>query len=323
MPTSSGTIKGGYPLKFFTVFIFICAWSPYMEEATGHAILSAQTVEECIIEQRWDEYSITDHSTWNTLYTRQLNLLQDHVCEEYLQGLEILHLTPENIPNFQEMNRFLRAATGWEVVPVPGLIASVPFFTMLSNKQFPAGTFIRKPEQLDYLEEPDIFHDVFGHIPLLTNPSYADYMQAYGRAGLTALNHRGIKFLARLNWYTIEFGLIKKNGGFKIYGAGIISSYGETNYVIHNASSHFIEFDVERVLRTGYYIDDFQSTYFTIDSFKGLFEQMEKCQLLPMYSTLREKPTLTPFHPIEGDIVLRQGTCEYTRNFPTSKTKLK
>ena len=294
-----------------------------MEEATGHAILSAQTVEECIIEQRWDQYSTTDHQTWNSLYTRQLSLLKDHVCEEYLKGLQILHLTPDSVPDFEKMNRHLRAATGWEVVPVPGLIASVPFFTMLANKQFPAGTFIRKPEQLDYLEEPDIFHDVFGHIPLLTNPSYADYMQAYGRAGLVALNHRGIKFLARLNWYTIEFGLIKKQGEYKIYGAGIISSFGETNYVIQDPSSHIIQFDVERVLRTGYYIDDFQSTYFAIDSFEGLFEQMEKCELLPMYSALREKSSLNPFQPLDGDIVLRQGTCEYTRSFSVSKSKLK
>lgn len=294
-----------------------------MEEATGHAILSAQTVEECIIEQRWDQYSATDHQTWNTLYTRQLSLLKDHVCEEYLKGLQILHLTPDTVPDFEKMNRYLRAATGWEVVPVPGLIASVPFFTMLANKQFPAGTFIRKPEQLDYLEEPDIFHDIFGHIPLLTNPSYADYMQAYGRAGLVALNHRGIKFLARLNWYTIEFGLIKKKREYKIYGAGIISSFGETKYVIHDPSSHIIQFDVERVLRTGYYIDDFQSTYFAIDSFEGLFERMEEYDLLPMYSTLREKPSLTPFQLLEGDIVLRQGTCEYTKNFASSKSKLK
>ena len=161
------------------------------------------------------------------LFERQTGILKDQACSEYLAGLKTLGLNAQGIPDFDLMNKNLRPATGWEVVAVPGLIPSKPFFTMLANRQFPAGNFIRKPEELDYLEEPDIFHDVFGHVPLLTNPAYASYMQEYGRAGDAAIANKGVKYLARLNWYTIEFGLIRNGGDVKIYGAGIVSSFGE------------------------------------------------------------------------------------------------
>ena len=294
-----------------------------MEDDKGHAILTAQTVEECIIEQNWGAYSVADHNTWKTLYNRQLETLKARVCEEYLEGLKTLHLVADTVPDFAQMNKHLRAATGWEVLAVPGLIASKPFFSMLANRQFPAGTFIRTPEQLDYLEEPDIFHDVFGHIPLLSNPAYANYMQEYGRAGLAALEHKGIKFLARLNWYTIEFGLIKNNGEVKAYGAGIMSSYGEAKYLFNDPSANWLQFDIDRVLRTGYYIDDLQASYFTIDSFESLFKQCIERPFIPLYEKFRAMPALTPFEIVEGDTVLRKGTGEYWREFPVTKPKLK
>lgn len=294
-----------------------------MNEGKGHAILNAQTVEECVIEQKWDSYTAADHNTWKTLFERQLSTFKDKVCDEYLQGLKTLNLTSDTIPDYEKMNKNLRAATGWEVLAVPGLIASKPFFTMLANKQFPAGTFIRTPEQLDYLEEPDIFHDVFGHVPLLSNPAYSSYMQEYGRAGLAALDQKGIKFLARLNWYTIEFGLIKSKDGIKVYGAGLMSSYGEAKYVLENPSPNFLQFDLERVLRTGYYIDDFQASYFTIDSFEHLFQECIERPFIPLYAKLREMPTLTPFETIPTDMILRKGTGEYWKNFPQTKSKLK
>lgn len=294
-----------------------------MEDDKGHAILTAQTVEECIIDQNWGAYSAADHNTWKTLYNRQLETLKARVCEEYLEGLKTLHLVADTVPDFAQMNKHLRAATGWEVLAVPGLIASKPFFSMLANRQFPAGTFIRTPEQLDYLEEPDIFHDVFGHIPLLSNPAYANYMQEYGRAGLAALEHKGIKFLARLNWYTIEFGLIKNNGEVKAYGAGIMSSYGEAKYLFNDPSANWLQFDIDRVLRTGYYIDDLQASYFTIDSFESLFKQCIERPFIPLYEKFRAMPALTPFEIVEGDTVLRKGTGEYWREFPVTKPKLK
>lgn len=294
-----------------------------MTDDKGHAILEAQTVEECIIDQNWSKYTAQDHGTWKTLYNRQIENLKGHVCEEYLRGLKTLHLVADEVPDYEKLNRHLRAATGWEILPVPGLIASKPFFTMLANKQFPAGTFIRTPEQLDYLEEPDIFHDVFGHVPLLSHPDYANYMQEYGKAGLKALDHKGIKFLARLNWYTIEFGLIKNNGDIKAYGAGIMSSSGETKYMVSDPSANWIQFDIDRVLRTGYYIDDFQSTYFVIDSFESLFTQCTERPFVPLYGQFRAMPTLTPFEVYGEDKVLRKGTGEYWKAFPQTKSKLK
>lgn len=290
---------------------------------TGHALLNAQTVEDCIIDQRWDRYSAEDHLIWGTLFDRQQQTLKGHVCQEYLDGLDALGIGPEGVPNFDRMNARLRRITGWEVVAVPGLIPSQPFFQMLANRQFPAGTFIRSREQLDYLEEPDIFHDVFGHVPLLTNPAYADYMNEYGRIGLEAVKNKGVKFLARLNWYTIEFGLIRKPEGIKIYGAGIVSSFGEAKYVAEDPSAHQLGFNLDRVLRTGYYIDDFQATYFVIDKFEDLFELLKSTNFTDVAGKFRTLPTHAPFEILAHDKVIRKGTGRFWRDFPSTKTNLK
>lgn len=288
-----------------------------------HAVLNAQSVEDCIIAQDWERYSAEDHATWGILFERQRKTLEGHICQEYLDGLAALGIGPEGVPDFRAMNERLRRLTGWEVVAVPGLIPSRPFFQMLSDRRFPAGTFIRSRAQLDYLEEPDIFHDVFGHVPLLTNPAYADYMREYGRTGLVACDNKGVKFLARLNWYTIEFGLIRKPEGIKAYGAGIASSYGEAKYVVEDPSANFLAFDLERVLRTGYYIDDFQATYFVIDRFEDLFALMRETDFLELYTRLRTEPELTPFEIGPKDVVVREGTGDYWRGFREEKGLLK
>ena len=290
---------------------------------SGHALLTAQTVEDCIIDQGWERYTAEDHATWRVLFERQRQTLKGHVCQEYLDGLEALGIGPEGVPNFEAMNARLRRITGWEVVAVPGLIPSRPFFQMLANRQFPAGTFIRSREQLDYLEEPDIFHDVFGHVPLLTNPAYADYMNEYGRIGLDAVENKGVKFLARLNWYTIEFGLIRKPEGIRIYGAGIVSSYGEAKYVSEDPSAHQLAFNLDRVLRTGYYIDDFQAAYFVVDQFEDLFDLLKGADFTAQFDKLRTQPSHTPFEILAHDAVIRKGTGHYWRNFPSTKTSLK
>lgn len=289
----------------------------------GHGVLTAQTIEDCIIDQGWQNYSSEDHAIWGALFERQQKTLKGHVCQEYLDGLEALGIGPEGVPNYEKMNQRLRKLTGWEVVAVPGLVPGRPFFQMLANRQFPAGTFIRTRAQLDYLEEPDIFHDVFGHVPLLTNPAYADYMAAYGRVGLDAITHKGVKFLSRLNWYTIEFGLIRKPEGIQIYGAGIASSYGEARYVVEDPSANHLGFQLERVLRTGYYIDDFQASYFVINSFDDLFEVIESNDFVALFDKYRPEPTLTPFEILPSDTVIRQGTGRYWREFPETKAKLK
>ena len=291
--------------------------------AGGHMVQGANTMDDCIIEQNWDGYSAEEHGIWRTLFERQEKVLKGNVCQEYLDGLDALGITADEIPNFDRMNEELSKRTGWEVIPVPGLIPSRPFFDMLANRKFPSGNFIRKKDELDYLEEPDIFHDVFGHVPLLTNPAYADYMHAYGKAGDDAITHKGVKYLARLNWWTIEFGMIIKDGQPKIYGAGIASSFAETKYAASSPSPNFIKFDLERCLRTGYYIDDLQSSYFVIDSFEKLFEEAVERPFVPLYEEFNTMPDLNPFDFVDSDIILKKGDKEYWKDFPNTKTKLK
>jgi phenylalanine-4-hydroxylase len=190
-------------------------------------------------------------------------------------------------------------------------------------RSHPVATLFPDAEQLDYLEEPDVFHDVFGHIPLLANPAYADYMNEYGRIGLDAVENKGVKFLARLNWYTIEFGLIRKPEGIQIYGAGIVSSFGEAKYVVGDPSANQLALTLERVLRTGYYIDDFQATYFVIDQFEELFDLLKRTDFIALYDKLRALPTYTPFEILPQDVVIREGTGRFWRDFPSTKTRLK
>ncbi|TNC69124.1 phenylalanine 4-monooxygenase [Rubellimicrobium roseum] len=288
-----------------------------------HAVLTATHAEDCAVDQDWARYTPDDHAVWGALFERQLRTLDGHVCREYLDGLRVLGIDAGGVPDFERMNRSLRKATGWEVVAVPGLIPSRPFFEMLAARRFPAGTFIRTREQLDYLEEPDIFHDVFGHVPLLTNAAYADYMTEYGRIGLEAIERKGVKFLARLNWYTIEFGLIRKPEGIQIYGAGICSSFGEARYVAEDSSANWLGFQLERVLRTGYYIDDFQASYFVIERFEDLFDGLLTTDFPALFDRLGTTPTLSPFQIAPEDVVIRRGSGVHWRDFPAIKTKLK
>ena len=181
------------------------------------------------------------------------------------EGLDQLGIGEAGIPDFRIMNDTLRAATGWEIVAVPGLVPDLAFFRLLADRKFPAGFWIRKPEQIDYIEEPDIFHDVFGHVPLIMRPVYADYLEAYGRAGLAAAEHGALKRLARLYWYTVEFGLAQTPEGLRIVGAGIASSPSETIFALESPSPNRVAFDLGRVMRTRYRIDDFQETYFVLD----------------------------------------------------------
>ena len=171
--------------------------------------------------------------------------------------------------------------TGWRVVAVPGLVPDDVFFEHLAHRRFVAGRFIRKPEQLDYLQEPDVFHDLFGHVPLLSDPVFADYMQAYGLGGLKALRLNALEKLARLYWYTVEFGLIAEPGGLRLYGAGILSSFGESQFALDDPSPHRIKFDLMRVMRTRYRIDDYQQNYFVIDNFEEASASDPGCRFHP------------------------------------------
>ncbi|KAF3462562.1 phenylalanine 4-monooxygenase [Ralstonia solanacearum] len=261
------------------------------------------------MEQPVHRYTAADHATWRTLYDRQEALLPGRACDEFLQGLSTLGMSREGVPSFDRLNETLMRATGWQIVAVPGLVPDEVFFEHLANRRFPASWWMRRPDQLDYLQEPDGFHDIFGHVPLLINPVFADYMQAYGQGGLKAARLGALDMLARLYWYTVEFGLIRTPAGLRIYGAGIVSSKSESVYALDSASPNRIGFDVHRIMRTRYRIDTFQKTYFVIDSFEQLFDATRP-DFTPLYEALGTLPTFGAGDVADGDAVLNAGTRE-------------
>lgn len=263
------------------------------------------------VPQGWQRYTAAEHATWDQLFARQTAMLPGRVAPEFLAGLDILRLSRPGIPDFVELNDRLGAATGWRVVAAPGLVPDDVFFEHLANRRFVAGRFIRRPDQLDYLEEPDIFHDVFGHVPLLANPVFADYMQAYGEGGLRSLGFGALDKLARLYWYTVEFGLIRTDEGLRLYGSGIVSSRGESLFALDDPSPNRIGFDLERVMRTPYRIDDYQQTYFVIDSFDQLLRQTQETDFAPLYARLAETPDLAITDIVAEDVVITRGTQAY------------
>jgi phenylalanine-4-hydroxylase len=265
------------------------------------------------VPQNWDAYTPDEHAMWDRLFERQSKMLPGRVVDDFMDGLDILRLSKPGIPDFDELSERLMKATGWQVVAVPGLVPDAVFFDHLANRRFVAGNFIRTPEQLDYLQEPDIFHDVFGHVPLLANPVFADYMQAYGEGGLRAAGRGALANLARLYWYTVEFGLIKSDNGLKLYGAGIVSSYGESIFALDDPSPNRIGLDLNRVMQTAYKIDDYQQTYFVIDSFESLLEQTLETDFAPLYAALEGVETLGTDAILESDIVYTAGTQAYAK----------
>jgi len=274
--------------------------------------------DDFTIDQRWDAYTDEEHETWRILFDRQVPLLRDRAVPMFLEHVDALTLGDGGIPDFAKLNAVLSEATGWTVVAVPGLVPDRTFFEHLANRRFPSTCFIRSREELDYLEEPDIFHDTFGHVPLLMDPVYADYMQAYGEGGLKADGLGNLKRLARLYWYTVEFGLVTSEAGLRIFGAGIVSSKGETIFALDDPSPNRIGFELERVLRTDYRIDDFQESYFVIDSFEALRAATEP-DFTPIYQRLEGTPLLQPGDLLETDSVLHRGTGAYHAGRPAAE----
>jgi phenylalanine-4-hydroxylase len=274
----------------------------------------AGTAEDWTIPQGWTHYTAAEHAMWDHLFERQAKLLPGRVAPEFIEGLDVLRMSKPGIPDFEELSERLMKATGWQVVAVPGLIPDDVFFDHLANRRFVAGNFIRRPDQLDYLQEPDIFHDVFGHVPLLANPVFADYMQAYGVGGQRAANGGVIEKLARLYWYTVEFGLIRDaSAGLKIYGAGIVSSYGESIFCLDDPSPNRLGFDVKRLMRTKYRIDDYQQNYFVIDSFEDLLERTLETDFGPLYADLADAPDIEIDTILPIDKIYTRGTQTYAR----------
>lgn len=260
------------------------------------------------IPQGWEHYTPAEHAMWDQLFARQAKLLQGRAAPEFLAGLDVLRMERPGIPNFEELSERLMALTGWQVLAVPGLVPDDIFFDHLANRRFVAGNFIRTPEQLDYLQEPDVFHDVFGHVPLLADPVFADYMQAYGRGGQRAGALGAIERLSRLYWYTVEFGLVRQEEGLRIYGAGIVSSHAESLFALDDPSPNRIGFDLRRVMRTEYRIDDYQQNYFVIDSFEDLLRQTLETDFGPVYAQLAQESDIPIAAILPGDAVITHGT---------------
>ena len=240
--------------------------------------------------QDYASYTADEHNTYRRLYERQAALVPGRACDEFIAALPSLG-SKDRIPRFEEINRHLHRATRWQIVTVPGLIPEVPFFTLLANRKFPVTDWIRTPAEFDYIVEPDVFHDLFGHVPLLFNPVFADHMQAYGQGGLKAHGLDACELLSRLYWYTIEFGLIRQPDGLRAYGAGILSSPGELQHALHSDQPQRTPFDIERVMRTRYKIDSYQQTYFVIDSFQQLFDRTAP-DFTPVYARVRRMAEL-------------------------------
>ncbi len=280
-------------------------WNP---GHTTHALRGdySHVLPDFTLQQPLDRYTAKEHDRWRRLYARQIALMPRYAVKEFLDSIEELGVA-DGIPDFARVNRILGRLSGFQIVAVPGLIPGDKFFDHLANRRFPVTWWIRDESELDYLEEPDVFHDFFGHVPLLAHPVFAGYMVEYGKAGPRAVAMNAMALLARLYWYTIEFGLIRGAQGLRVYGAGILSSNGETVYSLDSDIPNRIGFDLERVLTTEYRIDSYQETYFVIDSFEQLFAETHK-PFAPLYERLRNAPPLAPNAVLPQDRVLQRGS---------------
>lgn len=251
--------------------------------------------------QDWHRFTPQEHDSWGKLFATQSETLDRYAARAFLDGLDVLHMSQPGIPRLEELNARLNPATGWEVVAVPGWIPNEPFFQHLANRRFPAANFLRPADSLDYSEEPDMFHDLFGHVPMLTDPVYGDFLVAYGQAGLRAEKLSASDFLGRLWLYTVEFGLMREGGALKAFGGGLLSSQAETVWAVESPEPLRLELDIPRVMRTDYHFDRFQQTYFVIDSFAELLRVTEETDFARVYRDIRSLPTIDPGERAKGD----------------------
>jgi phenylalanine-4-hydroxylase len=274
----------------------------------SHADLPVRA--DCTLDQPRHLYSAEDHAVWRDLFRRQAALLPGRACAEFLAGLDGLGVAADGIPDFERLSDILEKTTGWRIVAVPGLVPDDVFFGHLAARRFPAAWWIRRRDQMDYLQEPDVFHDIYGHVPLLMNPVFADYMQAYGAGGLKAARLGALHRLARLYWYTVEFGLIEQaDGSLRIYGSGILSSKTESIFCLDSGAPNRVRFDLRRLMRTKYRIDTFQKTYFVIRSFAELFDATRP-DFAPLYRDLDALPDFGAAGIAPGDAVITRGTLD-------------
>jgi len=262
-----------------------------------------------IMDQFWEDYTESEHILFDELCKKQIEILPGRAHEDYISYIKQIGFDKSNgIPKFEEINEKLMAATGWKIVAVPGLIPGDVFFGHLANRVFPVTYWMRDPDVAEYLPEPDLFHDLFGHVPMLMNPHVADYIQEYGRGGLKASKIKGgLIRITRLYWYTIEFGLINTEDGIRIYGAGILSSNEETKYAVESDRPHRVHFAPERMMQTDYRYYDLQDTYFVIDSYEELVNKT-KPDFTSTYERLYKKPIIDPINLVQEDEVITKGT---------------
>tara|TARA_R110001606_G_scaffold155424_3_gene297620 strand:+ start:4596 stop:5462 length:867 start_codon:yes stop_codon:yes gene_type:complete len=282
------------------------------KDAPKNRYAGAPRAADFTIEQDWASYSAAEHDRWDRLFRRQLEVTKGRASRTALDAMAALQLSASGIPDMEQLSDRLEAITGWRVVPVAELVPDEIFFDHLANRRFPAGAFIRPEAEFDYLQEPDIFHDIFGHVPMLANPVFADFMQAYGKGGQRAMELGQLHNLARLYWYTVEFGLIREADGLRIYGAGILSSPNETVFALEDDSPNRVGFDLARIMRTKYIIDDFQQTYFVIDSFEALLEACYK-DFGDVYARVKHESDIEADMLIDTDKTLTRGTLECFR----------
>lgn len=252
-------------------------------------------------DQHWEAYTAQEHELYRRLHVRQTRQLPGLACDEFIRAVEHLG-DAEHIPRFDVLSVSLRRATGWQIVAVPGLIPEEAFFALLAERRFPVTRWLRTPAEVEYVVEPDVFHDLFGHVPLLFDPVFADYMQAYGAGGLKASRLGACELLARLYWYTVEFGLIATSGGLRAYGAGLLSSAGELRHSVSSAEPVRIAFDLKRIMRTRYRIDSYQANYFVIDSFRDLFDATAP-DFEPVHRAVRGHALIEPGVVMPGEQV--------------------
>lgn len=271
----------------------------------------AHCAADYTVSQNYAAYSEDEHALWRRLFARQIELLPRYAAPDVIAGVDALNMA-EAIPSLERTNELLANRTGWKLVAVPGLIPNDVFFVHLSRRQFPVSIWLRKPDEFDYLVEPDIFHDFFGHVPLLMNPVFADYLQLYGQQGCVAVGVDAIEPMARLYWYLVEFGLIRTDVGLRAFGAGILSSGGETRYSIESDQPRRIAFDLQRVMRTEYRIDTYQSLYFVLDDFEQLFSQT-RGDLRPLLRSLRDKEPIALDTVLPSDQIWNASTQSFNR----------
>ena len=281
-----------------------------IESGSKNRYRNAPRNPDYTIDQDWPSYSAAEHDRWDRLFKRSQAVLHERACDEFIAMMHTLKLSESGIPDMERLSDRLDKITGWRVVPVAELVPDDVFFDHLANRRFPAGAFIRSEQEMDYLEEPDVFHDVFGHVPLLANPVYSNFMQAYGKGGQRAISLGRLPNLARLYWYTVEFGLLRTPAGLRIFGAGIMSSTTESVFALESHSPNRIAFDLERVMRTKYLIDDFQQTYFVIESFEKLLDDCYQ-DFAPIYERLGSATDIEPDQVLDGDDVVTRGTLAY------------